>query len=177
MNNKTLDGFEIFDENEHEEDTQKGKYLTFTLSNEEYGIEIRFVTEIIGIQRITAVPDMPHFLRGVINLRGKVIPVMDMRVRFDLPPREYDDRTCIVVIDIDGRTMGLIVDRVREVSSIPDHQIEAAPRTGRKFGRYIQGLGKIGVEVKILLDVNKLLLDQELDTLEENQYGDANVAA
>ena len=108
--------FELFDAADEEEDTQQGKYLTFNLAKEDYGIEIKYVTEIIGIQRITEVPDMPDFLKGVINLRGKIIPVMDVRIRFSLPAREYDDRTCIVVVDIEGRAMGLVVDRMNEVS-------------------------------------------------------------
>ena len=157
--------FELFDAVEEEEDTQKGKYLTFNLAKEDYGIEIKYVTEIIGIQRITAVPDMPDFLKGVINLRGKVIPVMDVRIRFSLPEREYDDRTCIVVVDIDGRAMGLVVDRMNEVQEIPDSQIEPPPRASSQRGRYVQGMGKVGDEVKILLDVNRLLAEEELDAL------------
>ena len=148
-----------------EEDTQKDKYLTFLLANEDYGIEIRYVTEIIGIQRITEVPDMPDFLRGVINLRGKVIPVMDVRTRFGMHCREYDDRTCIVVVDIDGKAMGLVVDRVNEVSNIPATQVEPPPRTSGDRGRFIQGLGKVGENVKILLDVRRLRQDEEVGLL------------
>jgi len=146
-----------------DEDAQKGKFLTFHLANEDYGIEIRFVTEIIGIQKITEVPEMPDYVKGVINLRGKVIPVMDVRRRFRLPPREYDDRTCIIVVDVGSRAVGLVVDKVNEVADISDSQIEPAPRAGSdKAGQYIRGMGKIGDEVKILLDVNRLLFDEEL---------------
>lgn len=142
---------------EENEDTQKGKFLTFGLADEDYGIEIRFVTEIIGIQRITEIPDMPEYLRGVINLRGKVIPVMDVRTRFQMPPRDYDERTCIIVVNLDGPSMGLVVDKVKEVANIPEEQIEPPPRTGRETDHYIQGSGKTGDGVKILLDVERLL--------------------
>jgi purine-binding chemotaxis protein CheW len=140
-----------------EEDTQKGKFLTFHLAKEDYGIEIRHVTEIIGIQKITEVPDMPDYVRGVINLRGKVIPVMDVRTRFRMPPRDYDERTCIVVVNIDEQSVGLVVDQVNEVADIPDDQIEPPPRTRKAESSYIQGMGKIGAEVKILVNVQKLL--------------------
>jgi purine-binding chemotaxis protein CheW len=145
------------------EDTQKDKYLTFHLADEDYGIEIRYVIEIIGIQRITDVPDMPAFIRGVINLRGKVIPVMDVRARFNLPDREYDDRTCIIVVDVDGTEVGLVVDEVSEVADIPESNVEPPPKTGKGGGNnYIQGMGKINKTVKILLDVHKLLFSEEM---------------
>ncbi len=153
---REVDGYEY-------EDTQRGKYLTFHLAKEDYGIEIRHVTEIIGIQRITEVPDMPDFVKGVINLRGKVIPVMDVRSRFHLPAREYDERTCIVVVNIDDKAVGLVVDQVSEVADIPENQIEPPPATGRgNASHYIQGMGKIGEAVKILLDVRRLLGGEEL---------------
>ena len=140
------------------EDTQKDKFLTFRIAEEDYGIDIRHVTEIIGIQKITEVPDMPNFIKGVINLRGKVIPVMDVRARFKLSSREYDERTCIVVVNINDRATGLVVDRVNEVADIPAAQVEPAPSGGQKAsGNYILGLGKIGDSVKILLDVSRLL--------------------
>jgi purine-binding chemotaxis protein CheW len=150
-----------------DEDGQKGKYLTFQLAGEGYGIEIRYVTEIIGIQKITEVPDMPDFVRGMINLRGKVIPVMDVRTRFRLPPQEYHERTCIIVVDINESAVGLVVDEVREVADIPEAQIEAPPASASGMGsRYIQGIGKLNNEVKIILNVNRLLSDGELRQLE-----------
>lgn len=146
-----------------EEDTQRGKYLTFHLADEDYGIEIRYVTEIIGIQKITEVPDMPGFVKGVINLRGKVIPVMDVRTRFMLPPLEYNDRTCIIVVNVNDTAVGLVVDEVSEVADIPDANIEPPPRSTRAAAsRYIQGMGKIGEDVKILLDVTCLLYDESM---------------
>jgi purine-binding chemotaxis protein CheW len=153
----------LFLEDDEGEDTQEGKFLTFILGEEEYGIEIRHVTEIIGIQSITEVPDMPAHVKGVINLRGKVIPVMDVRLRFGMPERPYDDRTCIVVINIDGQAVGLVVDRVSEVLDIPKDDIEPPPavRKGEE-SRFVQGMGKVGEEVKILLDARKLLYDDEV---------------
>ena len=148
------------------EDTQKDKYLTFHLAGEDYGIEIRYVIEIIGIQNITEVPDMPSFIRGVINLRGKVIPVMDVRARFNLADREYDDRTCIIVVNVDGTEVGLVVDEVSEVADIPESNVEPPPKTSKNpEGGYIQGMGKINTDVKILLDVHKLLFSGEMQEL------------
>ena len=148
-----------------EEDTQKGRFLTFRLAEEDYGLEIRYVTEIIGIQKITEVPDLPGFVKGVINLRGKVIPVMDVRARFSLPERAYDERTCIVVVNVEEKSVGLVVDKVNEVASIADDQIEPPPRAGHDTCSYIQGIGKMGDEVKILLDVKHLLYEQEIDQI------------
>ncbi|MDH4321352.1 MAG: chemotaxis protein CheW [Desulfobulbaceae bacterium] len=149
-----------------EEDTQKDKYLTFHLAGEDYGLDIAFVTEIIGIQRITEVPDMPDFVKGVINLRGKVIPVMDVRLRFQLPERDYDERTCIIVVDINSTAVGLVVDQVNEVADIPEKDVEPPPRTTKgASSRYLKGMGKVGDEVRILLNVEKLLYDDEMELL------------
>ena len=154
------------DYDEDDEDTQKDKFLTFQVGNEESGIKIRHVTEIIGLQKITDVPDMPDFIKGVINLRGKVIPVMDVRTRFKLKSREYDDRTCIVVVNINDKAIGLVVDRVSEVADIPEFQIEPPVQIGSNMAsRYIQGMGKMGEDVKILLDVDKLLYEHELENI------------
>lgn len=147
------------DDLETAEDSQKGKFLTFRIDREDYGLEIRHVTEIIGIQKITEVPDMADYVRGVINLRGKVIPVIDVRARFHLPARAYDERTCIIVVHVRDLAVGLVVDKVNEVADIPENQIEPAPRTSSPSGRYIQGIGKIGNEVKIILDAGKLLYE------------------
>ena len=146
--------------------------MTFQVGNEEFGISIRHVTEIIGLQKITDVPDMPDFIKGVINLRGKVIPVMDVRTRFNLEPREYDDRTCIVVVNINDKAVGLVVDRVSEVADIPESQVEPPAQIGSgTSSRYILGMGKIGEEVKILLDVDKLLYEDELSSLNTQMPG------
>jgi len=147
---------------EQEEDTLKGKYLIFSLGNEMYGMEIRHITEIIGIQPITEVPEMPAYVRGITNLRGKIIPVMDARLRFKKPARDYDDMTCIIVIDTNAKSIGLIVDRVSEVLAIEDEEIVPPPNIGEEGHRYIKGIGKSGGDVKLLLDCEKLLTDDEL---------------
>ncbi|WP_316348447.1 chemotaxis protein CheW [Desulfuromonas acetoxidans] len=135
---------------------QKDLYLTFHIGSEDFGIDIAHVIEIIGIQRITAVPDMPHYMQGVINLRGKVISVMDVRLRFDMEQREYDDRTCVVVVNVGEDTVGLIVDRVNEVVEISSNQIQPVPQLQLNED-YIMGLGKLNDEVKILIDVDRLI--------------------
>lgn len=148
----------LTDDDDEEENTQEDKYLTFILGKEEFGIEIKYVTEIVGLQNITEVPDMPVYVKGVINLRGKVIPVIDVRLRFTMEARPYDDRTCIIVINLDDQPVGLIVDRVSEVLDIPAAQIEPPPAIRKeKHGEYLRGMGKVGDQVKILLDENKLL--------------------
>jgi purine-binding chemotaxis protein CheW len=154
---------ELLEEDEEDnEDTQEDKYLTFVIDREDFGIEIRHVTEIIGIQNITEVPDMPAYVKGVINLRGKVIPVMDVRLRFGVTERPYDDRTCIIVININEQPVGLIVDRVLEVLDIQKGEIEPPPKIRKgKSNRFVQGMGKVGDQVKILLDANRLLFDEE----------------
>ncbi len=158
---------EVFDNIlEMEEDTQKGRFLTFQLGKESYGIEIRYVTEIIGIQPITEVPELPDYIKGIINLRGKIIPVMDVRLRFKKEPREYNDRTCVIVIDIKDISIGIIVDTVSEVLSIPDENIVEPPQMNKGFNnRYIKQIGKVGNDVKLLLDCERLLTEGELEDL------------
>ncbi len=149
-----------------EEDTQHGRYLSFHVDREVYALEIRYVTEIVGIQPITEVPESPDYVRGIINLRGSIIPVIDVRLKFRKPAIAYTDRTCIVVIDIAGSAVGLIVDQVAEVVDIPDENIAPPPsyRTGFST-RYISGIGKSGNDVKLLLDCQKLFSDAEMETL------------
>lgn len=149
-----------------EEDTQRGKFLTFTLGKEVFGIEIRYVTEIIGIQPITEVPEVPDYVKGIINLRGQIITVIDVRVKFRKQAVEYNDRTCIIVIDIQNVSVGLIVDNVSEVISISDENIVPPPdyKTGFQ-NRYIKGIGKAENDVILLLDCNKLLTKHELDVV------------
>ncbi len=141
------------------QDSMEGMYLTFELASEGYGLEIRNVIEIIGVQQVTKVPDMPSHVIGVLNLRGKVIPIIDVRLRFNLEHREYDERTCIIVVDIDGNSVGLVVDKVNEVVDIPQQNIEPPPSAGRSQAHYIQGLGKLNEQVKILLNTEALITD------------------
>lgn len=154
---------------EVDEDTQKDRFLTFFVGKEEYAIEIRYVTEIIGgIQAITEVPEVPDYIRGIINLRGKIIPVMDVNMRFKKETRPYGDRTCIIVIDIDELSVGLIVDNVAEVLSIPGEDINDPPDTKAGFNnRYIKGIGKVGNTIKLILDCKILLGEEELGDLTE----------
>lgn len=150
---------------EEDEDTQRDKYLTFMVGNEVYGIEIRIVTEIIGIQPITEVPEVPEYVRGIINLRGKIIPVMDVRLRFKKPFREYNDRTCVVVVEIGELALGMIVDGVSEVLTISSENIVKPPDLKAAQNKYIRGIGKVGEDVKLLLDCDKLLKDGDEECL------------
>ena len=152
-------------------DTKEGKYLTFALGNEEYGLEILTVREIIGYMNVTAVPQVPHEVRGVINLRGQVIPVIDLRIRFGMEEIERTEQTCIIVVEIeqDGRSVstGIIVDHVSEVLDIPAGHIEDAPALGAHTNtEFILGMAKIGESVKILLDINKVLSSTDLIMIE-----------
>ncbi len=143
-------------------DIRGGKYLTFALGAEEYGLAILKVREIFGYMEITAVPRTPAYIRGVINLRGQVISVVDLRARFEMPAVERTEQTCIIVVEIisDGRrvSMGIVVDRVSEVLNIPGPSIEDAPGFGTDIDTsFILGMGKIGSSVKILLDIDKVM--------------------
>ncbi len=149
-----------------DEDSMEGMFLTFELAAEGYGLEIRHVTEIIGIQKVTNVPDMPDHVIGVLNLRGKVIPIIDVRLRFHLPSRDYDERTCIIVVNVNGNSVGLIVDKVNEVVHIAPSEIEPSPATGKRRSHYIQGMGKLHEQVKILLDIDQLIEDEDLSDLD-----------
>lgn len=147
--------------------SRAGKYLTFKLADEEFGLEILKVQEIIQMQSITRVPRTPEFVRGVINLRGKVIPVVDLRLKFGMESAEDTERTCIVVVQIRNATnvvvMGTIIDEVREVLDIPEASIEDTPSFGTSIDtEFILGMGKIGQNVKILLDIDKVLSAQEI---------------
>ncbi len=143
-----------------EADGAKDLYLTFLVRDQEYGVEIRHVTEIVGLQVITDIPNVPHYVRGVINLRGTVIPVVDVRLRFGLEPRDYDDRTCVIVVSFDEEVVGIVVDRVSEVVTVPPEDIDPPSAVIQGVqDHYILGLGKIGEAVKVLLDVEALLGD------------------
>ena len=141
---------------------QAGKYLTFSLAQEEYGLEILKVREINGYMDITAVPQTPHHVKGVINLRGQVIPVVDLRAKFGMETTEVTDQTCIIVVEITQKdhafSTGIVVDRVQEVLDIAGEDIEKAPEFGSSVDTdFILGMGKIGESVKILLDINAVL--------------------
>lgn len=164
-----MSDLEMIDSIEEDEDgTQDSQYLLCKLDNEEYGINISDVQSIEELQTIVAVPDMPEYVKGVINLRGRVIPVIDMRLKLSMADREYDDRNCIVIVKINESNIGLIVDTVSEVVNIPENNIDPAPsfKDSRGSNRYISGIGKLGEEVKILLAVSKLLEEQEIEEIQ-----------
>jgi purine-binding chemotaxis protein CheW len=148
-----------------------GKYLSFVLGREEYGLEILKVQEIIGIMDVTRVPRTPTFVRGVVNLRGRVIPVVDLRGKFNMSPAEDTEKTCIIVVQVTHNdltvTMGVIVDEVSEVLSFQQEQIEPAPSFGGGMdeSEYITGMGKLGKKVVILLDVDRVLKGDELEAM------------
>jgi len=151
-------------------DDRAGKYLTFHLGPEEFGIRVLKVREIMGIQDITAVPHTPAYVKGVINLRGKVIPVLDLRLKFGLPAMEYNQRTCIIVMQIQGESgsilMGIIVDGVSEVLNLTGSEIEDTPDFGADFSApYILGMAKLKGKVKILLDIDRVMTNQEVQHL------------
>ena len=160
------------DDNQNEleyelEDTQHGRYLTFALGNEDFGIEIAYVKEIIGIQPINNLPEVPDHIKGIINLRGKIVPVIDVRLKFKKEPISYTDRTCIIVIETNELLVGLIVDNVAEVLSIEDGNIVPPPAIRGIQKKYIQGIGKAGDRVKLLLDCQRLFIDEEMEILSE----------
>ena len=152
---------------------REGKYLTFTLAEEEYGIGILKIKEIIGMMPITSVPQTPEFVKGVINLRGKVIPVIDLRLRFGMGEIDYTERTCIIVVEIDGQVgtvlIGIVVDSVSEVLNVKGDDIEDTPTFGTKLDtEYILGMAKMEGGVKILLDINRVLNTEEVGMLEQS---------
>ena len=161
---------QVDEDNAGERDTQKGKYMTFKSGNEYFGLEIQYVNEIIQLQAITAIPETEDYIKGLINLRGKVIPVVDVRLRFKQEPFEYNDRTCIIVINIKSMMVGLIVEKIAEVVEIKEDNILPPPSVGRTDkvqNKYVYGIGKVGDTVKLLLDPDKLLNDQDLTVVEQ----------
>ncbi len=144
-----------------------GKYLTFNLGNEGFGLEILKVQEIIGMQNITVVPMTPEYVKGVINLRGKVIPVIDLRLKFGMPSQENTRKTCIIVVQVhgdeSGLIMGIVVDEVSEVLNIAAEQIESSSALGSRLdSQFILGMAKTEAAVKILLDIDKILSPDEI---------------
>ena len=145
-------------------DTQEGKYMTFKSGSEYFGLEIQYVQQIIQFQAITKIPETEDYIKGLINLRGKIIPVVDVRVRFRQGECEYNDKTCILVITVKDTTVGLIVEQIAEVAEIQKESILPPPTIGRNdkgHNKYVYGIGKVGTSVKLLLDPEKLLYDEE----------------
>lgn len=145
-----------------------GKYLTFGLDGEEYGLEILKVREIIGMMDITSVPRTPEFVLGVINLRGNVIPVIDLRRKFGMAPAEQTEESCIIVVDVDGMEMGILVDRVSEVLDITGEEIQPPPAFGVSVNTdFILGIGKAAGKVTILLNISRVLTSSDAATVAE----------
>ena len=145
-------------------DTQEGKYMTFKSGSEYFGLEIQYVQQIIQFQAITKIPETEDYIKGLINLRGKIIPVVDVRVRFRQGECEYNDKTCILVITVKDTTVGLIVEQIAEVAEIQKENILPPPTIGRNdkgHHKYVYGIAKVGNSVKLLLDPEKLLYDEE----------------
>lgn len=154
-----------------DENSQKDLFLTFHLNGEDYGLEIGHVLEIVGMQKITEVPALPEHLKGVVNMRGIVIPVMDLRLRFGMPERSYDARTCLIFVQMDGDTVGLLVDRVNDVAEIPASQIEPAPPIRAGQACYLKGLGKVGKKVNLLLNTREVLNFERCREVDEAALG------
>lgn len=151
-------------------ESRAGKYLTFALAKEEYGLEILKVREIIGYMEITSVPKTPQYVKGVINLRGQVIPVIDLRAKFGLDETDVTEQTCIIVVEIENAgaqlSTGIIVDRVQEVLDIAGEDIEDTPEFGSNISSdFILGMGKVEGKVKILLDIGRVLAGSQLQNI------------
>jgi len=143
------------------------QFLTFTLKNEEYGIEILKVQEIKGFSKITPIPNAPVFVRGVMNLRGTVVPIIDLRARFSMNEKDYDQFTVIIVVNVGSRVVGLVVDTVSDVLNIPTDQIADPPElAGNGDGSCITGMGKLGERIIMLLDIGRLVGAENLASLE-----------
>lgn len=163
---------EMLDQEEGEDSVQQNKYLLFPLSGEMYGVGIESVVNIVEMQKITAVPDVPPYIKGLINLRGNILPVVDLRLRFNLPPREYDDRTCIVVLRSQEKTFGVIVDTVAEVQEIPPEAIDPPQLVlgGTASQVFLKGIGKVGDSIRLLLDVDRILGQTDLENIPESVH-------
>lgn len=168
--NEVKNPVELSDGAADERDTQKGKYMTFKSGDEYFGLKIQYVNEIIGFQTITAVPETEDYIKGLINLRGKIIPVIDVRLRFNQDPFEYNDRTCIIVVNVKSTVVGLIVEKIAEVVEIQEENILPPPSLGRVDkiqSKYVYGIGKTGDSVKLLLNPEKLLNDDDISAIEQ----------
>ena len=157
---------------ELEDDAQRGKFMTFRTGKEYFGINISYVNDIIMMQPITAIPEAEDYIKGLINLRGKIIPVIDVRTRFKMEPQEYTDRTCIIVINVKTTVIGLIVEQIAEVDTISEDDIVPPPSLGHKeheHNKYVYGLARTGDSVKLLIDPEKLIKDEDLEVIEDIQ--------
>ena len=154
------------------EDIRQGKYMTFQVGQDVFGIELKYVNEIIQMQPVTPIPEVEHFIKGLINLRGKIIPVIDVANRFDKESQPYNDRTCVIVIEVKSVEVGLIINQIAQVVSIEEDDILPPPNMSRQAAaqsKFIRGIGKVNGEVKLLLDPVKLLSDDALDFIDKQE--------
>lgn len=142
-------------------ESHEEQYLIFTLCSDYYALEIASITEIVGMQKTTPVPELPEHMKGIMNLRGKIIPVMDVRALFHREAAVYDDRTCIIIVSMNDMLIGLIVDRVTDVVSMRKDEVVPPPQCGNLEYRFIKGIGKSGKDVRLILDCEKLLNSEE----------------
>jgi len=172
MNNDIINGVAAEDADAVSLANEGGKYVTFKTGNEYYGLKIKYVNEIVVLQEITEIPESEDYIKGLINLRGNVIPVIDVRLRFRKEPFEYDDRTCIIVINSEETVVGLIVEKIAEVVEIKSEDITPAPKLGNANAaqnKYVYAIGKVGNAVKLLLDPEKLIKYTEIPSLEPEE--------
>ena len=153
-------------------DKQRNKYVTFKSGNEYFGLKIEYVSEIIVYQEITEIPESEEYIKGLINLRGKIIPVIDVRIRFKQEPMAYTDRTCIIIVNVNDTVVGLIVEKIAEVVEIKEEDVLPPPKVviggeDKLQNRYVYGIGKVGDSVKLLLDPERLLKDDDLLLMEQ----------
>lgn len=143
-----------------------GKYLTFWSEHQLFGISIADVVQIVGIQTITEIPEFPLYAKGIINLRGNIIPVIDIRLRLGKPETEYNDRTCIIVININDRYFGFVVDEVDEVTTIDEHQVTPPPKmSSDPTTQYVSGIGQLGDKIVLLVNTSKILGEDDFNAL------------
>ena len=163
------DSAEVVSDNE---ETETREFLTFMLAGEEYGVDILRVQEIKGWDSVTTIPNTPEYIRGVINLRGTIVPIIDMRLRFDLEQLEYGATTVVIVLKVekaggDGRTMGVVVDAVSDVHDVPTNNIKASPDFGTTVDtEFVKGLATVGEKMVIVLDIDHMLNAEELEMIE-----------
>lgn len=159
MSEMMIDNLTV-NEDQDNEDTLSNKYLIFNLDNQQYAIAIRYVVDIINVQPVTRVPSCPDFVRGITNLRGKVIPIIDVRLRFGKQPQEYNDRTCIIVVEMGDLSVGMIIDSVSEVRTIENDDVSPPPSFSDGVDtRFIEGIGKTDSGIKLILDCKTVLDD------------------
>ncbi|MFA5340358.1 MAG: chemotaxis protein CheW [Clostridia bacterium] len=153
--------------NEMNENSSRDMYLTFKIEEEEYGFDISSVTEIVGMQPVTPIPEAANYIKGIINLRGRIIPVIDLRLKFGKPEKEYNERTCIIVISYGDMTIGFIVDNVSEVITLKEDQLVPLPSYGKDLtSNYVKTIGKADNGIKLLLDCNRIIRSDELNIIE-----------